>query len=481
MPTTSDSEVFLRKLEKGFSAAGISRNHSIVIAVSGGPDSTSLLLGTLRLNHRYKRLAAAHFNHRARGEESDGDEQFVRDLCSETGTALHVERAQHAVEKLGENSARQQRYRFLGQTADAVAADAIVLAHTIEDQAETVLFRIARGTGIRGAGAMRPARSMHSPSGRTVKVVRPMLQISRQEVAQFLNSERINPRHDSSNDDWRRYARNRIRHRVVPELEALNPDAVAAIGRFAAIARDNADLVDVLVDSALLDAGTDSPSLLVRSRIAELHPVVRAAVLTRAFRSVAGPDSQLDKDHIDVIADLVSTGKSTSYHLPGGFIFRSDHEHVQIVSSNDSENDVVPYPYVIPEMHRLSIPGSVDLGNGYRVDSSVSRPAQTFADAPPNEAWLTPDLVANGYLQVRNRESSDRFNPLGMDQNVRLSDFLINSKIAASWRDRIPIVVSPSGGRIAWLPGIRPAEWAKLLPNHQKAVHLRLVRDTRGH
>ena len=480
MPSISESGSFLRKLKEGFKSAGISRDHSIVCAVSGGPDSTALLLGSRQLGRQYKTLSAAHFNHRARGEDSDRDEEFVRAVCADADIPLQVGRSRSRPQKLDENTARTERYRFLAQVADSFIADAIVIAHTVDDQAETVLLRIVRGAGIQGAGAMRPSRSMRTPTGRDVNIARPMLQITRAEVNDFLGSTSVTARHDSSNDDWRAYARNRVRHRVLPELEAINFGATSAIARFATILRANAELLDDLTDDALMLAGTASPNVLIRSRITELHPVVQAAVLTRVYRSVAHPDLQLDQNHIDKITDLLSTGKSSSYHLPGGIIFRSDHQFVRIESSDEAGNDVVPYPRSMPETLRLPIPGNLDLGTGYRIESSFSALPSNYREGSRTEAWLTPELVDCGYLSVRNREPTDRFNPLGMDQEVNLSDFLINSKVAASWRDRVPLVVSPIDGRIAWLPSIRPAEWAKILPSHETALHLRLIRDDVG-
>ena len=477
MPSKSESGGFLRKLEEGFRAAGIAPNHSIICAVSGGPDSTALVLGAIRLRNLFRTVVVSHFNHRARGAESDGDEEFVRQLCLDHDIPLHVGRAPRNSTELDENSARQDRYSFFVETAESIDADAIVVAHTIEDQAETVLMRIVRGAGIRGAGGMRNSRSITAPSGRDINLGRPMLDISRSQVSEFLNTTLVAARHDSSNDDWMKYARNRIRHRVMPQLKALNPNAVSAISRFAAILRSNVDLVEALADEAMQSASTEKPNTLIRRRIAVLHPIVQAEVLRRVFRSVADPNSQLDRDHVVRLLDLISQGKSSSYHLPGDVLFHSDHEHVSIYRRDDAKPDLVPYPEPLSDTRRLAIPGSIDIGDGFRIAASISATASDLADDSPYEAWLAPELADIGFLEIRNRASADRFNPLGMSQDVKLNDFLINSKIAASWRDRIPLVVSPKDGRIVWLPGIRPSDWAKLRPDHETALRLNMIHD----
>ena len=478
MPTISDSGGFLRKLEQGFVDARISPNHAIVCAVSGGPDSTALVLAAHLARHLYADLVVAHFNHRARGEESDADEEFVRRLCRDKGITLHVGKAPRATEYVDENSARRERYGFLAETADATNADAIVVAHTLEDQAETVLLRLTRGAGIRGAGGMRPSRSIATPSGRKVNVARPMLGISRTEAVGFLDSSDVTARHDSSNDDWSKYARNRIRHRVMPELREMNPNADSAISRFAEILRSNIDFVEELAVEAMRSASTGQPHTLARTRVAHLHPVVQAELLRRVYRSVAGPDSQLDQGQLFILSALIGGGKSSSYDLPGGVSFQSDHENVSFYRRDANRPDLAPYPGPISDAMLLSIPGSVDIGDGYRIEAAMSQITRELGNDPPNEAWLAPELSEAGCLEIRNRQSSDRFNPLGMSQDVGLNDFLINSKIPAPWRDRIPLVVSPADGRIAWLAGIRPSEWAKLQPKHESALHLRMSSDS---
>lgn len=477
MRAKTDDHTFLLKLDEGLSTAGVLPEHSIVCAVSGGFDSTALLLGCKRLQHRYRNLTAAHYNHQARGEESNADEEFVRNLCADEGIALLVGRSNHLVENLDENSARQERYAFLAKISDEVRAEAILVAHTVEDQAETVLLRIARGAGLRGAGGMRIVRRMRIPANREVNIVRPMLRTTHRDAETFLDALKITARHDGSNDDWGRYARNRIRHRVIPELQALNPEAIDAIARFASIMESNSDLFDVLVRDAMSKSATDTTNVYLRSQITQLHPVISAAVLTEMYNAVADADSQLDEVHLTRLIDMIATGKSSSYDLPGRVVFKTDHMHIRMEDTDSVSSDVVPYPQPLGQTNKLAIPGELELGSGFTIKSSLVPRDAGIPNASPDEAWLNPKIVVNDRLEVRNRRPSDRFNPLGMNQDVDLSDFLIKAKVAASWRDRIPLVTLTDNGRIAWLPGLRPAEWAKLLPAHQSALHLKIERD----
>ncbi len=477
MPSERDQSTFLRQLEAGISKTRIEPNDSIICAVSGGIDSTALLLGLIHLPNRYKSLTTAHYNHRARGNDSEKDEQFVRDLCTQLDIPLVVGRADHGTDRLDENTARRLRYKFLSETAERVDADVVAVAHNTDDQAETILLRLARGAGIRGAGGMKHRRSIVITAGRKVVVARPMLQITRHQADRFLNALHITARHDASNDDWSRYARNRIRHRVMPELKTLNPQAVSAIGRFAEIMQSNTDLIEKLADQVAHRAATCHPDTLLRIPVADSHPVVAAEVLARMYRNSAEPETQLEQTHIDKMLNLLSIGKSASYNLPDEVVFWTDHRYIGMARAADRANDIVPYPDAIAQPIILPLPGQADLGNGYTITSNISMPPDEYHETASDEAWLDRDELLTGSLSIRNRKESDRFHPLGMSNDVDLSDFLINSKIAASWRDRIPMVVSPASGQIVWLPGIRIADWAKLTTRNSTALHLTFRRN----
>ena len=240
----------------------------------------------------------------------------------------------------------------------------------------------------------------------------------------------------------------------------------------------NSDLIDLLARDAMSESVTETTNVYLRSRIASLHPVVAAAALTEMHSAVADANTQLDEVHLTRLIDLIGSGKSSSYDLPGGVVFKTDHRHIRMEHADAVPSDVVPYPQPLGSTAELAVPGELDLGSGFTVTASLRSHSAGILTASSNEAWLNPEIATNNRLEVRNRRPSDRFNPLGMNQDVDLSDFLIKAKVAASWRDRVPLVISTDDGRIAWLPGLRPAEWAKLSPTHKTALHLALKRDS---
>ena len=197
---------------------------SVLVAVSGGADSVALLRGLAGLKVGGEgKLVVGHFNHRLRGEESDGDEQFVARLAEELGLGLECGRLEagdiDACPDGIEEAARRQRYRFLTETAERVGARYVACAHTADDQVETVLHRILRGTGIAGLAGIPRCRRL-SPA---VTLIRPLLEVRRAELVDYLASLGQSYREDSSNLD-RRFTRNRIRHDLLPQLaKDFNP------------------------------------------------------------------------------------------------------------------------------------------------------------------------------------------------------------------------------------------------------------------
>lgn len=190
----------------------------MLVAVSGGPDSTALLraLQRLRPDNAAGQLVVGHFNHRLRGDESDGDEAFVRDLAARLDLRCEIGRAETPNSIVSEEMARDARYAFLLAAAHEVGARWLVVAHTADDQAETILFRILRGTGISGLSGMPRLRRLSEAT----TLVRPLLDVRRSDVEEFLQALGQTARIDSSNID-RRYARNRLRYESLPQLESV--------------------------------------------------------------------------------------------------------------------------------------------------------------------------------------------------------------------------------------------------------------------
>jgi tRNA(Ile)-lysidine synthase len=302
------------------------RNRPGVVAVSGGADSVALA----RALHEAGcgPLIIAHLNHGLRGEESDADEVFVRNLALSLGSGFLSARIDATKEAAGANleaTARRLRYEFLQTTADEAGAGWIATGHTADDQAETVLHRLIRGTGLQGLrGIARGAlRSADSASRRTV---RPLLSITRSEILDYLASLDQSYRTDSSNSD-RRFTRNRIRAQLVPLLETFNPRVVPVLGRLAEQAEEASAYIEeqarqllkqaekpragemVILDRQVL---TEGPRLLVRE------------VMRLIWAREGWPMGEMDFDQWDRAAVLAN------HDFPGGVTMRGKERVVQL-------------------------------------------------------------------------------------------------------------------------------------------------------
>jgi tRNA(Ile)-lysidine synthase len=225
------------------------RDVTVVVAVSGGADSVALLRAAAALKSGGEgRLVAAHFNHALRGAESDRDAAFVEELCERLSVACEMgiappHRTEVPSEARSEAAARQRRYRFLARTAERLGARLVATGHTADDQAETILHRIVRGTGVRGLAGMARRRRLGPAT-----LVRPLLSFHRAELVAYLDAVGQSYRHDASNDDLR-FTRNRIRHTLLPLLaREFNPAVVEALARLGALAAGVEATLEALVE-----------------------------------------------------------------------------------------------------------------------------------------------------------------------------------------------------------------------------------------
>jgi tRNA(Ile)-lysidine synthase len=294
---------------------------SVLVAVSGGPDSVALLrvLRTLKTEGD-GRLRAAHFNHRLRNEESDADEAFVSDICAGIGVPCEVGRAAPgqlaaAAQDGMEAAARQARYQFLQETAARLGARYVLTAHTADDQAETILHRILRGTGIAGLAGMQRVR----PLGSAATLVRPLLEVRRGEVLAYLNQIGQAFRSDSTNED-RRFMRNRLRTELLPELAAhYSPSVVDALLRLGRLAGEVQSVVEPIVEDLARRAVIDGPGSQLRVLLDPLRGQPRYVVrelLMAVWRRQGWPLRAMGFDEWDLLADMAAPGSDGSLGAP---------------------------------------------------------------------------------------------------------------------------------------------------------------------
>ena len=378
----------------------------LVCAVSGGADSMALLWAMYLLQKKLDiRLAAAHFNHGLRGAESQRDEDFVRQFCQGYEIPLYVSSGEVIPGKKGlEAAARDARYAFLRTLPGKIAT-----AHTADDNAETVLMHLVRGTGLKGLGGIAPV------SG---NVIRPMLTVTRQEVLTFLQEEHIPFVEDSSNSTDA-FLRNRIRHHIVPLLKQENPSLAENLSQMAMLLRE---------DAKALEREETLPAV---SRLREMDSAGRTRLLRKFLVSCGIPEP--DRRHTALAESLVFSDKpSARGDFPGGIVICRNYDRLEKAQTKQQ----------LP-MTELKIPGITQIP-GYTITCSYC--SETVAQA--DRFTIDPQ----GKLWIRSREAKDSIRLSGGTKTLK--KLFIDRKIPAAQRIQIPVVADDAGLVGVW--GIGP-------------------------
>ena len=408
--------------QQGLIAAG----DEVVCAVSGGADSVALLFGLYLLKEKLGiRLSAAHFNHNLRGEESDEDEAFVREFCHRYDIELFVGSGRVTAGKKGlEAAAREARYGFFEGLSGKIAT-----AHTADDNAETVLLHLVRGTGLKGLGAIAPQRD---------RIIRPMLSITRQEVQVFLEEYHLGFREDSSNSTDQ-FLRNRLRHHVKPLLKQENPRLAENLSAMALRLRQD--------EQALSDLSQTEPEVEV---LRAMPPALRSRALERFLKEngVKEPEAA----HIAQAEALVFSEKPSAFaRFPGGITVSRRYD--LLVAQRESAT---------PEAVCLTCPGKAEFGD-YTI---LCEPA---AEMENSAAVFTVDAV--GALTVRPRRTGDAIRLSGGTKTLK--KLFIDRKIPAADRDHIPVIADERGVLAVYGIGTDKNREAKKLP----AVRIKVERN----
>ncbi len=455
---------------------GTSSTKQVVVGCSGGPDSTALLVALAAVARDLGvRLVAAHLDHGLRGEAARADRDFVLQLATGIGARFEEAKAP-PLETRGrgiEAAAREVRYEFLLDTAERLGAEAVAVAHTATDQAETVLLRILRGAGLRGLSAM--PRSRRLARGASVRLIRPLLDIGRDDVESYLASMGLVARQDSMNADSR-FARVRVRREILPRaIDLVNPAAESALVRVAETARAASRALERDARRLLSKARTEEGEGLDRAILAKASDAVLDIAIARVLRR-ATPE-KLSRKHVRGVFGLVKSGRGV-VALPEGLSGRVEKGVLRIGTvsgENENENE--------NEGERtLNVPGEVVWGD-IVISARVVPVGELTSD--PDRACL--DLArVTGTLAVRGRRAGDRFVPLGSSGATTLKRFFIDQKIPRAERDGVAVVVmqepQKDQDQPVWVVGRRIDDRVKVTAATRDVLELRVspVADRAG-
>jgi tRNA(Ile)-lysidine synthase len=489
---------------------------TVLIGVSGGADSVCLLhvLASFRKELRIG-LHAAHLNHQLRGGESEADAEYVSDLADSLGIPITTDRQDVAAYRAERNcsmeeAARELRYAFLARVARDVKTNRVAVGHTRDDQVETILMHILRGAGTSGLRGLVPCSPLPhdnqevSPGAGVpgterrqrgnLMVVRPLLDVTREETLGYCRCHQLSPRADSSNQSLS-FFRNRLRLHLLPILRQYNPDVDHALLRLADIAAEDSALIEGQI-SALWDGlarREDNAIYLDRKRIAGLPIALQRHLLRTAVNRLAGDTRDIEAVHIEAARTLLRKPAGKRVSLPHGLVCYGEYNELAItrlpsvpasnfpviavpdeVGTRQPQFPPSPFPPLSGEVP-LEVPGETAFA-GWKVVATIVRER-------PEEAQSS--LVAHFDLRktrtelfVRPRHPGDRFQPLGMTLPKKLYEFMVAAKIPRSQRDAIPIVCSPQ--QIVWVVGWRIDDRVRLTLASREILRLEFIRPERA-
>ena len=437
----------------------ISEGDHVLTALSGGPDSICLLQILSELRNEYKiSLSAIYVDHRLRPDETP----FEIDFCTKFCNALNIPLLSKSIDVLSfaqkeginkQEAARELRYRVFHETADDLKADKIALGHNRDDQAETVLIRLIRGSGPTGLSAIPPVRG---------KIIRPLIEIERTEIEDFLDKKNIPFVVDSSNLTDR-YLRNKLRHIIMPELKKINPAVSKTISRTSDIFRDDERYFDIIVTKSLMkmiSRKNDRSIELFMAPMEILDTVILRRVLRRAIDATKGLKA-ISFLHIEDIINLIKLGKSGDrIFLPNNIRVIKKYSILEITSEEPKKLAT----YTVEKPGEIRLP-----------ESSMTLFTELI-DCPKTDDWGDGKKVAiiNADklvfpLSIRARRSGDNFFPLGFGGRKKLQDYFVDEKIPRDERDAIPLLIN-GNGEIVWVVGYRMDERYKIEKNTKKIL-----------
>ena len=467
-------------------------NDKVVVAVSGGADSLCLLHLLVRLRERLDlALHVGHLDHQLRGRDSVEDAEFVKAIATMWKVPVTIAAADVsslAIEnRLGvEEAARKARYDFLIALALKMGFSTIALGHNADDQAETVLMHVLRGSGLAGLRGMLPSTTIkRSSSAENITLIRPLLSVSRADIEAYCTENGLQPRVDNSNWDPS-YHRNWLRHQVLPILEQERPGLRNRLCQTAAIAAADYELLRIQLDRAwegLVFRPDDAALELELSRWQELPLALKRMALRRAYHELRPFMPDLGFSHVEGARRLAEAGRTGSaLSLPQGVHLSIRYGRLLLTDSIQATAQQDDWPLLSSQvLLSEGLTGKVHIPESRWRLSVRSLPAtgQIRALAFDNQdrwrAYLDAETAGASPI-LRTRRPGERFQPLGMKgQSMLVSDFMINARIPATARDSWPLLAN--GATILWIAGWRVDHRARITDNTRRILRIDLIRE----
>jgi len=459
------------------------------VATSGGPDSVALLHVMDRIAEDLNlTLIIIYLNHGLRGEESDREDEFIRRLGD--SMKIPVESRKISIPSIREREkgsledvCRKERYKFFEEVAKNYNLNKIALGHNLNDQAETVVIKFLRGSGLEGLRGILPVRDGI--------YVRPLLEVSREEILFFLRGQGAEYITDSSNMD-NRYLRNRIRNELIPELKELyNPRLVENVGRMSNILRLENDFIEKCVDKTLSDWNINSCEEGVKidiPNLKSLHPALQFRVIKTILDDISSSKKGIGYIHVKSVIDLIEGGRPNGLlDLPAGVTIRREYDNL-IILKDEGFDTKVPSPLTMKNdknkgrkddkrkvndyYYHIEVPGSVNIEEtGMKIAFDLMDAGSL--DYSSGSTVFIDYSVISFPLVVRNIRPGDRIQPFGLKGTKKVKSLFIDEKIPGKERERIPLLVDQES--VLWIPGVKLSDRARVTNRTEKVLRAEII------
>jgi len=447
----------------------LEHGNKIIVGVSGGPDSVCLLKVLLEIKDEFKlTLIAVHVNHGLRGPEADHDQSYVEELCNSWGIPVNTYFVDIKAlsKKMGvseEEAGRDARYRIFNRVLKNTGSNCIAVAHNRDDQAETVMLNILRGSGLDGLCGMAMKQG---------EIIRPLLNISRKQIIEYLESNKIRYCTDSSNKSYE-YTRNRVRNELFPEIKRLfDIDPVNQLYRLSNLVNEDRDILEQVARNSFdaIVLSDEDDVVLSATGLRSLSNAIVKRIIRMAWEKINKSRKNLESVHVDQIITLCQnnrTGKKVK--LKNGIEVLLSYD--RLIFTKAGKKYVKPYSYSI-NMEGLTEVKELDAALEARIlnESEIS---QVGDFTTINETSLIQffDLDRlNGKIVVRSRLDGDRIRPYKSNGEKKLKKFFIDRKVPVEKRNTIPLVAQ--GNKIAWIVGMRTSEDYRARKDSKKILML---------
>lgn len=458
-------------------------NQTVILAVSGGADSVCMayIFAQLKTAGFIKNtLVIAHINHNLRGEDADQDEKYVNSLavrleCPFESRSVDVRDYAHVNKLSVETAARQLRLKSLEEIAGNHKTAVVATAHHMNDNAETMLHRMARGTGFRGLGGIKPKNTFSNG----LTIIRPMLCLERKQIVAFLESEKIVWQHDYTNDETI-YTRNYIRHKLLPALEKQScANLVHKLSDLSVSCQKLNSRIESMTENLAreieISQQTDQKLVSINLKILwQSNKLIQIEIIRKMMITAGLTEGGIEKIHLENVCSLVERSHGSSYmQLPGNLVAYRKNSKLFIGHDNiRTKISACSGQY----QHKLVDIGTTTDFENWKIITKV----MDISDCDPEEfksqkneliEWFDLNKI-DGVISVRPRTAGDKFIPIGMNSEKKIGKFITTAKVDPSTRHNI--VIFTDNEKIIWVAPLRASELTKLNADTQKILEIRL-------